>query len=48
MAQRLEAEIDDAYAVGLCLFNLARTSQARGDAESAFRDYLVPTIRRKY
>lgn len=36
LAQRLEAEIDDAYAVGLCLFNLARTSQARGDAETAF------------
>jgi len=36
LAQRLETELDDAYPSGLALFNLARTSQAQGDAEAAF------------
>jgi HEAT repeat protein len=36
LAQRLELDPENAYAVGLALFNLARTSQAQGEADAAF------------
>ncbi len=36
LAHRLETEVDDAYAAGLCSFNLARTAQTQGEAEAAF------------
>src|SRR5690606_19937770 len=36
LAHQLEADAGDAYATGLALFNLARTSQAQGEADAAF------------
>ncbi|HEU5075912.1 MAG TPA: HEAT repeat domain-containing protein [Polyangiaceae bacterium] len=36
LAHRLETEVEAAYPSGLALFNLARTSQAQGDASAAF------------
>lgn len=45
LAQRLEAEKADAYAAGLALFNLARTSQAQGEREAAF-DATVAAVHR--
>lgn len=45
LAQRLQTENAEAYATGLCLFNLARTSQAQGERDAAF-DATVAAVHR--